>query len=73
MNDKWTMFKNYMHNELEISKDDIRVWIKEAIQKEADKIIKQTFEKYSVKQIVTELIKDLITDRRFLIVTGKHL
>lgn len=29
-NDKWTMFKNYIHNELGITKDDIRAWLKEA-------------------------------------------
>jgi hypothetical protein len=26
-NDKWSMFKNYMHNELGITKEDIREWI----------------------------------------------
>ena len=26
-NDKWSMFKNYMHNELGITKDDIREWM----------------------------------------------
>lgn len=34
-NDKWTMFKNYMHNELGITKDDIRAWLKEAVQSQA--------------------------------------
>ena len=33
-NDKWVMFRNYMHNELGITKDDIREWIKESIHDE---------------------------------------
>lgn len=55
-NDKWSMFKNYMHNELGISKDDIRVWMKEAIQVEAEKIIKQSFEKYDINKILTDVV-----------------
>lgn len=27
-NDKWTMFKNYIHNELGITKDDIELGLK---------------------------------------------
>jgi hypothetical protein len=29
--DKWIMFKNYMHNEMGITKEDIRQWIEEAV------------------------------------------
>lgn len=34
-NDKWSLFKNYLHNELGITKDDIREWLEEAVQEEA--------------------------------------
>jgi len=57
MNDKWSMFKNYMHNELQISKDDIRVWMKEAIQVEAEKIIQQSFGKYNITDILKDIVK----------------
>ena len=32
---KWIMFKNYMHNELGITKEDIRTWTQEAVEKAA--------------------------------------
>ena len=58
MNDKWTMFKNYMHNEIHITKDDIKVWIKEAVQEEAEKLISQSFGKYDLTQIMKDLVKE---------------
>jgi len=61
-NDKWAMFKNYMHNELQISKDDIRVWMKEAIQIEAEKMIKQSFGKYNINDIMKDIVKVKIND-----------
>ncbi len=36
--DKWVMFRNYMHNELGITKEDIRMWINEAVKEEAKKM-----------------------------------
>ena len=38
------MFKNYMHNELGITKDDIRTWLREAVQQQAALMLKNTFE-----------------------------
>ena len=55
--DKWTMFKNYMHNDLGISKDDIRAWVEEAVKAEATKIVNQTFKKFSVEDLTTQIIK----------------
>jgi hypothetical protein len=62
-NDKWTLFKNYLHNELGVTKDDIRVWLEEAIQEEARKMIHNTFKEYSIKQIVTDIVKEVVMDR----------
>lgn len=42
-NDKWSMFKNYLHNELGITKEDIRDWIDEAVRDEARKLVQQSF------------------------------
>lgn len=42
-NDKWVMFRNYMHNELGITKDDIREWIKESIHDEVKNVVKQAY------------------------------
>jgi len=62
INDKWSMFKNYMHNELQISKEDIRVWMREAIQIEAEKIIKQSFGKYNINDILKDIVKRSLND-----------
>lgn len=58
MDDKWLMFKNYMHNELGITKDDIRVWIKEAAHEEARKLVDQTFKRFDIKDFCNQYIKE---------------
>ena len=40
---KWGMFRNFLHNELGITKDDIREWIKESVQEEASRMVSQGF------------------------------
>lgn len=42
-NDKWLMFRNYMINELGITKEDIREWIEDAVRIEAKKLAAETF------------------------------
>lgn len=51
-NDKWLMFKNYMHNELGITKDDIRTWLREAVQQQAALMLKNTFEEFDMDKFV---------------------
>ena len=58
-NDKWSMFKNYLHNELGITKEDIREWIDEAVRDEARKLVEQSFEKYSLRARIDDAIKDI--------------
>lgn len=38
-NDRWSMFKDYMRNELRLSKDDIKMWLHEAVKAEARQTI----------------------------------
>ena len=54
-NDKWEMFKNYMHNELGITKDDIRAWIKEAAYEQAQRLVDQEFGNFNIKSKITEI------------------
>lgn len=58
-NDKWSMFKNYLHNDLGITKEDIRDWIDEAVRDEARKLVQQSFEKYSLRARIDDAIKDI--------------
>lgn len=55
--DKWTMFKNYMHNELGITKEDIREWITDTIKDEGRKVLNQTYNSFNVYDFLrSELI-----------------
>jgi hypothetical protein len=56
--DKWIMFKNYMHNELGITKEDIRQWIEEAVQKQAETLVNNEFKNFDVNRIVERVIND---------------
>jgi len=54
--DKWLMFKNYMHNELGITKEDIRQWIDDAVREQAEKMVKNEFKSFSTEGIIKKLI-----------------
>ena len=51
------MFKNYMHNELGVTKDDIRAWIKEAATEQAERMVQQEFGKFDITETITNFIK----------------
>lgn len=54
--EKWQMFKNFMHNDLGISKEDIREWIDEAIKEQARLIVEQTFKKTDIQEVIERAI-----------------
>lgn len=56
--DKWIMFKNYMHNELGITKEDIRQWIEEAVQKQAETLVNNEFKNFDIHRVVERVIND---------------
>ena len=51
--DKWKMFKNYMHNELEITKEDIRGWIEESVQQEVKVLVSNQVNDFSIDKYVS--------------------
>ena len=51
-NDKWSMFMNYMSNDLGITKEDIRDWIKEAVEKEAKRLVNNTYDNFNVRDVL---------------------
>jgi hypothetical protein len=55
-NDKWSMFKNYMHNELGITKEDIRQWVDDAVREQAEKMVQNEFKSFSTEGIIKKLI-----------------
>lgn len=54
--DKYRLFKNFLHNELEISKADIGDWISEAIAEEVQKVVAQSYGKMSIEELVKRAI-----------------
>ena len=56
MSEKYKMFKQFMHNELGITKEDIREWVKESVREEAAKMIAKTYEDFDVKREIRDLI-----------------
>lgn len=57
-NDKWVLFKNYMHNELGITKEDIREWINDAIREEVKNVVDNAYGKCSIEDMIRREIKD---------------
>jgi 5-bromo-4-chloroindolyl phosphate hydrolysis protein len=53
---KWQQFKRFMHEELNVSKEDIRGWIKEACQEEAQKLVNSSFGKFDLKQTIYSMV-----------------
>jgi len=53
---KYKMFSNYMHNELDITKEDIHDWIKEAVQEIALRMCKNEFDKFDPSRIISNII-----------------
>ena len=63
-NEKYTMFKQFMHNELGITKEDIREWVKEAVRQEAEKMIAKTYDDYDVKREIRDMLRTPYCDIR---------
>ncbi len=57
-NDKWLMFRNYMINELGITKEDIREWIQDAVRIEAKKMAEETFARENPEQMIRRIVYD---------------
>ena len=47
-NDKWSLFKNYLHNE----------WLEEAVREEARKLIADSFKSYDIRDRIDAAIKE---------------
>lgn len=59
--DKWSMFKNYMHNELGIGREDIRQWIRDAVQDEVRRLVDQEAGKFDVPSMIEKCAMDRAT------------
>ncbi|MDR1902937.1 MAG: hypothetical protein LBQ88_11725 [Treponema sp.] len=55
---KYKMFRNFMYNELGITKDDIKEWVKEAVANETAKLVGQI----AVDQIASRTVRERVSD-----------
>lgn len=64
---KWVLFKNFLHNELGITREDIREWIREAVRDEATRLVAQEFGHFSPREITKKVLyeHDLFQGDRF--------
>ena len=60
--DKYGLFRQFMFNELQITKEDIRTWIKEAVEQQVEKMLHKTFGDFEPNERAAKLIADYITN-----------
>ena len=60
MNGKYKMFKNFMHNELEITKEDIKGWVLESVQSEVKKVVDEAYGKFNIKKVIEKRINEIL-------------
>ena len=58
VDDKYKMFRNFMFNELGITKEDIRSWIQEAIEEEAHRLIMKTYNNFDIRSVLFNQLTD---------------
>ena len=55
--EKYRMFKQFMHNELGITKEDIREWVKESVREEAQRLVAKTYDDYNVRREIRDMLR----------------
>lgn len=56
--DKWVMFRNYMANELGITKEDIREWIMDAVHQEVEQVVNNAYGRCNLEDFIKKEIYD---------------
>lgn len=65
LKEKYSMFKNFMHNELGITKEDIKAWTQEAVSIEAKKIIENKYSSIKIDDIIRKELVKFLGENRF--------
>ena len=66
-NDKYQMLKKFMLNELDITKEDIREWVKESCNEIATEMVEKAHGKFSIEETVKNMVieqPDFFSERR---------
>ena len=62
IDDKWKMFKNFMYNELGITKNDIKEWVKEAVYEVAENYVEYQFSEDRFTEYIESVIENHWSD-----------
>lgn len=57
-NDKWLMFRNYMANELGITKEDIREWIQDITHEEVKNVVANAYGRVDIESEIRHAIQE---------------
>lgn len=61
--DKYRQFRNFMFNDLGITKEDIRLWVREAVAEQASKMVANEFDSFNCEEIAREEARKLFSTR----------
>ena len=56
------MFRNFMYNEVGVTKEDIRLWMKEAAIEEGKKLVRKSFGDFDMNAFIE---KELMSDQYY--------
>ncbi len=57
--EKYKMFSQFMSNELGITKDDIKEWVKESAEDTITRLMNQQYEKFDINAVVFKALSKL--------------
>lgn len=55
-NNKYKMFKNFLHNEMGISREDIIEWINDAVKDEVQRLVNNEYGKFNVRDYIKQTL-----------------
>lgn len=61
--DKYVAFRQFLFNELNITKTDIQGWIKEAVSQEVVRLVNQQSGKFNILENMKKILTDYIFNR----------
>ena len=63
MNQKYKQYMNYLHNELKVTKQDIKDWTREAVFEVAKNYLKNQFSEETLSRMLEKELRNVIEGR----------
>jgi hypothetical protein len=58
--EKYTLLRNYIHNELGITKADIKMWVEDSARQTTERLIKDYLSQNNQQEIIRNTVKGVI-------------